>query len=56
MGKFSTLKNVIAVEETICDLNSAAYSENVSRGGSQRVHFLGKGQIFPGWGSNIYLT
>ena len=29
------------------DGKSGAYSENASRGGSQRVHFLGKGQIIP---------
>ena len=56
MGQFSTLKNVMAVVGTTCDLISGAYSENVSSGGSQVVHFLGKGQIFPGWGSNICLA
>ena len=47
MGQFSTLKNLLAVVGTTCDRKSGAYSENASRGGSQRVHFLGKGQIIP---------
>ena len=58
IGQFSTLKNLMAVVGTTCDLTcrSRAYSENVSRGGSQRVHNLGEGQVFPGWGSNICLA
>ena len=38
----------MAVVGTTCDLRSGMYSQNVSRGGSQRVHFLGKDKYFLG--------